>query len=310
MRLPRCAVPDFTLEEVGGPGVDGQDPFTFGGGTWAQSNLQWFLATGTPDVTVEEAAIQRAFNTWAAQIPRSFTQTTVQADAEFDASWEIGDHGDGSPFDGVGNVLAHAFFPTDGRIHFDESETWTHGGTRDVETVALHEIGHALGLNHSGSSDAVMFFQINNEQRTLHEFDIRGIRSRYPPVIHRHTADLVTVPLFGLRNDGGTGTISVDLGRPKRVLAWGQVTMVDSLTDLDRDNAYAVEVFDVDGDRPPGFVFAGDHWGSSEAPSNVYSGAFVGNAQRVTFRIGAIHSDDLDVFGGGTIIVLDQGEVS
>jgi len=305
MRQPRCPVPDFDPDELGGPGVTDQDPFVFTPGTWANPMLRWFLDGGTSDVTAEADAVQRAFDTWTAHIPLTVTRTFVRADADLVVDWVVGDHGDGSPFDGAGNILAHAFFPSDGRIHFDESETWSHSGTRDVETVALHEVGHALGLRHSGSSDAAMFFQINNEQRTLHEFDVRGIRSRYPPVVHRHTSDVVTVPLWGLKNSGGTGTVTVDLGRPRRILAWGQITMADSLNDLDRDNAYAVEVFDVDGDRPAGFVSGGAHWGSVEAPSNVYSGAFVGRGQRVTFRISALHTADLDVFGTGTIIVLD-----
>jgi hypothetical protein len=316
MRQPRCPVADLEPEDLGGPGIEDSDPFVFSGDTWDVRNLRWFLQTGTPDIADETAAIQRAFDSWAAQVPLTFTRVTTATDADFVVSWETGDHGDGSPFDGSGsggfNIFAHAFYPEDGRIHFDEAETWGHthgGGTVDLESVALHEIGHAIGLRHSGLSGAVMYFAINSQRRQLHEADIRGIKSRYPPVVFAAGQRAVRVPVWALKNGGGSGTVQVDLGTTQRVLAWGQMTMVDSLADADRDNAWAIEVFDVDGDRPGGFVFGGEHWGSSEAPCNVYTGAFVGRARRITFRASAIHTADLDAFGVGMVLVLDPGGI-
>ena len=71
-------------------------------------------------------------------------------------SFHRGHHGDGYPFDGIGVVLAHAFYPGGGRggdVHFDTDERWSMSSVdvRDDETslysVALHEFGHSLG-NH------------------------------------------------------------------------------------------------------------------------------------------------------------------
>ncbi|KAK1563453.1 hypothetical protein Q3G72_027777 [Acer saccharum] len=95
------------------------------------------------------------------------------------------DHGDGFPFDGPGRVLAHAFAPTDGRLHYDADEQWAAGAAPgsnsfDLETVALHEIGHLLGLGHSRVEGAIMYPSISNGvTKGLHQDDIRGIRVLY-----------------------------------------------------------------------------------------------------------------------------------
>lgn len=71
-------------------------------------------------------------------------------------------------------------------VHFDDSEhTWVIGaasGGFDIETVALHEIGHILGLEHSAVSGAVMFPSVSSNftLRALQEDDLAGLRQLYP----------------------------------------------------------------------------------------------------------------------------------
>ncbi|KAL6287963.1 hypothetical protein ACE6H2_012353 [Prunus campanulata] len=98
-------------------------------------------------------------------------------------SFGSGEHGDGRPFDGPGGVLAHAYAPTNGRFHYDADETWVVGavpGGMDLETVALHEIGHLLGLERSSVEGAVMLPGIRaGFTQSLHADDIQGIKALY-----------------------------------------------------------------------------------------------------------------------------------
>ena len=117
--------------------------------------------------------------------------------------------------------------------------------------------------------------------------------------------DAFKVDLFALLNEGGTASATVDMGRPRRFLAWGSVTMVDPLTDFDRDNAVAFDIFTVDGSLTSSRVFGGEHWGPSGSGNNVFDGALVGFGRRVTFFLRSIHTADLDSFGVGVVLALD-----
>ncbi|XP_007044491.2 PREDICTED: metalloendoproteinase 2-MMP [Theobroma cacao] len=137
-----------------------------------------------------KAVFTRAFEKWSAVTPLTFTQTDSFFSADIKIAFYSGDHGDGEPFDGVLGTLAHAFSPTNGRFHLDAAENWVVSGdvttsslssAVDLESVAVHEIGHLLGLGHSSVEDAIMFPTISSRTRKveLANDDIDGIQSLY-----------------------------------------------------------------------------------------------------------------------------------
>src|SRR5512143_2968785 len=132
---------------------------------WDITDITYAFLNGTDDIQGNRGwqDVRDAFGIWAAQTPLTFTETNDANQADIVVSWETGDHGDGDPFDGPGDVLAHASYPNPYQreqviLHFDDDETWADNPPEDVDlvTVAAHEIGHTLGLDHSRDPNSLM----------------------------------------------------------------------------------------------------------------------------------------------------------
>ncbi|XP_047949297.1 metalloendoproteinase 3-MMP-like [Salvia hispanica] len=196
MQAPRCGVPDIVNgtnymhprnmnHEPGSSNIHTISHFSFieGNPRWPSSktHLTYRFLPNFPPNAMEPVA--RAFQKWDSSTHFTFARAQTNQNADLVIGFHNGDHGDGSPFDGRGGTLAHAFPPTNGRFHYDADERWSIGaveGAFDLESVALHEIGHLLGLGHSSVNAAIMYSGIGaGLTKGLHADDIAGIRALY-----------------------------------------------------------------------------------------------------------------------------------
>ncbi|XP_059670923.1 metalloendoproteinase 3-MMP-like [Cornus florida] len=199
MMMPRCGVPDIIngrnwTQAAGKKGHHhGRGLHTFHTVShfaffpdhpkWPASKTH-FAYGFAPNTRMDAiGSVMRAFDKWASATHFTFAPTQDYANADLTISFHSGDQGDDHAFDGAGRTLAHAWAPTDGRFHFDADETWSDGATSDafdLGTVALHEIGHLLGLDHSSVENAIMYAGIaSGITKGLHEDDIMGIKVLY-----------------------------------------------------------------------------------------------------------------------------------
>jgi hypothetical protein len=129
-----------------------------------------------------------AFNKWGDLLGFTFIYKETENNPHFQVGFGRERHFDCPyPFDGKSNVLAHAFFPTSvnfkGQLHFDLDENWNIGKDIDLLTVAIHEMGHALGIKHTPVSDSykdnIMYPSYTGVKTTFGDFDIQNFKLNY-----------------------------------------------------------------------------------------------------------------------------------
>ncbi|KAJ0483571.1 putative matrilysin [Helianthus annuus] len=186
MAMPRCGFPDKKAHQHGNKTLHTVSHYQFfpGRPKWPKGKRHLTYAFGSLFPTRFMPPVAQAFRKWAtASQYFTFSRASTYQGADLKIIFARGAHGDNSPFDGPGGVLAHAFAPTDGRFHYDADERWVVGAVPtayDVETLALHEIGHLLGLGHSQFSNAIMWATFSpGVTKGLNSDDIRGIRALY-----------------------------------------------------------------------------------------------------------------------------------
>ncbi|XP_026443033.1 metalloendoproteinase 2-MMP-like [Papaver somniferum] len=190
MMMPRCGRADVVDSEPGKRKNDQDVLAASAPEKWSSSHLTYRFNSNSTildkvDTETLKYAISQAFAKWEAVSNFKFTEETNEdVGADMVIGFHKGDLGDGSKFDGQMGVVAHAFPPNDGRFYFDAGDKWsTHpeSDTMDLESVAAHEIGHLLGLEHIFEQNAIMYpvFQPGSTKRQVQVNDVKALRAIY-----------------------------------------------------------------------------------------------------------------------------------
>jgi hypothetical protein len=179
IRLRTCGVPESgAVHRSKSKG----DKFALLGGKWNRSLVTWALDNGGTaglDRTTVKNIVAQAFSVWGVQANVLFQEADPNADPSADIRLSFG------PLPGNDLGLTTGTPGVTSVVTFRSDATWSVGagpesGKFHFPSIALHEIGHALGLAHSSIVGANMLPSFNqNEARPVNADDVTAISVLY-----------------------------------------------------------------------------------------------------------------------------------
>jgi len=192
LRRPRCGNPDVVPTAAAtdpSEGVTTSDSYE----RWPLSYAAYSINSYTSDLPRDRCreAVLGALRRWAAVTSIAFTERSWPNEVAI--GWFIGEHIFLHEwFESAGyGILGHAYPERYnggprivGAFCFNDLESWstnTPPSGTDVATLALHLLGHVLGLEHSDVTSSVMYAYYSGPRRELTPDDVRAIQALYGP---------------------------------------------------------------------------------------------------------------------------------